>query len=71
MRKIKDASEKMVGLCSDCDEQNLSPKQAEVVKLLKMAGEVSLKEIIYFTGYTKAVVDALVKKTSPAIMSVR
>lgn len=62
VRKIKDASEKMVTLCADYEEQKLSQKQTEVVKLLKMAGEISLKEIAYFTGYTKAVVDALVKK---------
>ncbi|MCQ4022594.1 MULTISPECIES: primosomal protein N' [unclassified Ruminococcus] len=63
VRCVGDLSEKMVELCTFDDEADaLTPKQKEVFELLKMAGEISLKEIIYFTGYTKAVVDALVKK---------
>lgn len=62
VRRVGDLSEKMVELCDDGDGASLTPKQKEVLELLKMAGEISLKEITYFTGYTKAVVDALVKK---------
>lgn len=62
VRRVGDASEKMVELCADADDSTFTKKQLEIYNLLKMAGEISLKEIIYFTGYTKAVVDALVKK---------
>lgn len=62
VRRVGDLSEKMVELCADTDGEKLTAKQKEVYELLKMAGEISLKEITYFTGYTKAVVDALVKK---------
>lgn len=62
VRRVGDAKEKMAELCSDADNITLTKKQQEIVELLKMAGEISLKEIVYFTGYTKAVVDALVKK---------
>ncbi len=61
VRRVGDASEKMVTLCEYDENIRLTPKQREVVELLKMAGEISLKEIIYYTGYTKAVTDALVK----------
>lgn len=37
-------------------------KQAEVLELLTETGSVCVKEISYFTGATKAVVDGLVKK---------
>lgn len=62
VRRIGDASEKMVRLCSDTDGVELTKKQSEIVELLNMAGDISLKEITYFTGYTKAVTDALSKK---------
>lgn len=62
VRRIGDASEKMVRLCSDTDGIELTKKQSEIVELLNMAGDISLKEITYFTGYTKAVTDALSKK---------
>lgn len=62
VRRVGDLSEKMVELCADTDGEKLTAKQKEVYELLKIAGEISLKEITYFTGYTKAVVDALVKK---------
>lgn len=42
--------------------QKLSPKQEEVVSLLQMTDAVSLKEVCYFTGVTRSVCDALVKK---------
>ena len=62
VRRVGDLSEKMVELCADCDCEALTQKQNEVLELVRMAGEISLREITYFTGYTKAVVDALVKK---------
>lgn len=62
VRRVGDLSEKMVELCADCDCEVLTSKQNEVLELIRMTGEISLREITYFTGYTKAVVDALVKK---------
>ena len=62
VRRVGDLSEKMVVLSDGFEEYEYTPKQKEIVELLKMAGEISLKELIYFTGYTKAVTDALVKK---------
>ncbi|MCH5202536.1 MAG: primosomal protein N' [Oscillospiraceae bacterium] len=63
-RKTKDATIKMVALCDNADlsTYTLTPKQEKVVDLLKSVGEASLKEICYYTGYTSAVTDTLVKK---------
>lgn len=61
-RKIKDASQKMVRLKTSADELKLTPKQREITDVLNTAGEVSLKELCYFTGITKAVCDNLEKK---------
>lgn len=61
-RKVQDASVKMVRLCTDTPETKLTPKQTEVVEILRMVGSVSVKELCYFSGTTQAVADALVKK---------
>ncbi|MBQ2675854.1 MAG: primosomal protein N' [Clostridia bacterium] len=67
VRKVGDASVKMVRLCDD--EQflsevysKLSPKQRVVVDFLTECQSASIKEVCYFTGVTAAVVTALVKK---------
>lgn len=62
VRRVGDLSEKMVELCAEVEDVKLTAKQSEIINLLQIAGEISLKEITYFTGYSKAVVDALVKK---------
>ena len=63
-RKVGDKSQRMLRLTSDGFDANckLTEKQQSVMELLFAAGEVSLKEICYYTGVTTAVTDALVKK---------
>ncbi len=46
----------------DADTIKLTPKQESVMKLLWDAGQLSIKEICYFTGVTAAVVNTLAKK---------
>ena len=43
-------------------EVKLSPKQAGVLETLQETGAAGVQELCYFTGVTKSVVDALVKK---------
>lgn len=63
-RKIGDATVKMV--CINEDESvldhKLSEKQQYVYETIGLAGEVSVKEVCYYTGVTASVVDALAKK---------
>ncbi len=66
-RKIGDATVKMVRLKIDTEENSdvvnkLTKKQKEIIKILNDVGTASVKEICYFTGYTVAVVTALVNK---------
>ncbi len=63
-RKVGDKSQKMIRLCENAQEfaGKLTDKQRAVVDLLCDVGEVSVKEICYFTGLTQAVVDAIVRK---------
>lgn len=62
IRKIKDASVKMVRSVGVSDGCKLTPKQNSVLELLHTVGSVSVKEICYYTGVTAGVIDALVKK---------
>lgn len=64
VRKIGDATVKMVRLAADIDTENtkLPPKQSKVVELLMAAGAASVKEITYFTGASSAVINSLNKK---------
>ncbi len=62
-RKIGDATSKWVKLCEDdISSVKLTPRQTEVVSLLKGIGSASVKEICYFTGVTASVIETLVKK---------
>lgn len=63
MRRVGDASVKMLRLC-DFDEENvkLTSRQREVCDLLKTVGAVSVKEVCYYTGVSQSVADTLVKK---------
>ncbi len=62
-RGVGDATEKMVHLC--CEEGELPSKitkqQSAVISVLTEIGDVSLKEILYFTGVTQSVVKTLEK----------
>ena len=60
-RKTGDAFEKMIRLCPDCNTDNLTARRKEVTDLLKNVGAVSVKEVMYYTGVTHSVIDALVK----------
>lgn len=63
VRRLGDASVKMLRMCENGDGGvKLTPKQNEVCELLKTVGEVSVKEICYYTGVTVAVANTLVKK---------
>lgn len=63
VRRVGDATVKMVRLCGEVDENvKLSPKQKSVIELLYDVGSASVKELCYFTGVTAAVVNALHKK---------
>ncbi len=64
LRKTGDASMKMAALSetAEFDGIRLTPKQKSVVELLQTAGGASVKEICYYTGVGKSVLDGLVKK---------
>lgn len=60
-KRIADASVKMIRLRGDVPERRYTPSQNEVLRVLSDTGEVSVKEICYFTGVSQAVTDNLVK----------
>lgn len=63
IRQTLDATRKMVAIVDELsDIPNLTPKQQQVIELLQTTGSVSVSEVCYFLGVTKAVVDGLVKK---------
>ena len=61
-KRLQDITIKMVRLVNDDTDVSLSPRQNDVVNILRAAGSVSRKEICYFTGVSTAVIDTLVKK---------
>lgn len=61
-KRLQDITVKMVRLVNDDADVSLSPRQSDVVNILRAAGSVSRKEICYFTGVSTAVTDTLVKK---------
>ncbi len=61
VRRVGDATVKMVRLTELAEDAKLTAKQKVVVELLQNAGGASVKEVCYFTGVTAAVVDRLVK----------
>ena len=60
-RRVQDQKIQMVRLAEDWENAFLTPKQQEVLELLQGAGCASVKEICYFAGVTKGVVDNFVK----------
>lgn len=65
VRKIKDANVKMAVLAVDpaqLDGVKLTPKQREIVSLLRDVETASVKELCYFTGVSQAVADILARK---------
>ncbi len=63
-RKVGDKTQKTLRLCEGFDGESLklTEKQQAVLDVLLCSGEISVREICYYTGVTPAVVDALVKK---------
>ncbi|MDD6490307.1 MAG: primosomal protein N' [Clostridia bacterium] len=61
-KRLQDITVKMVRLVNDDVDVNISPRQSDVINILRAAGSVSRKEICYFTGVSTAVIDTLVKK---------
>ncbi len=62
LRKINDASVKMVKVSDNPIDEKLSPKQKEAYELISSMEKVSVKEVCYSLGITVSVVNALVKK---------
>ena len=63
-RRMGDKSVRMLRLLIDPSEYSgkLTEKQQSVVDIIIASGEVSVKEVCYYTGVTQGVVDAVVKK---------
>ena len=61
VRKTNDASDKMIRV-NPLFSGKLSEKQKEVFDFLLEAEEISVKELMYFTGVTVSVVNTLIKK---------
>lgn len=61
-KRLKDVSVKMVSLVNDEPDRKYTPAQNEVINVLRSVGDVSRKELCYFTGVSEAVTDNLVKK---------
>lgn len=62
LRRVRDASETMLRAIPNDNGVKLTPRQTEVYELLTQAGEVSERELRYFTGAGKGVIDGLIKK---------
>ena len=64
-RKMGDKSLKTVHLIMTADEiasANLTPRQQEIATLISDLGELSVKELTYFTGVSDSVIKNLAKK---------
>ncbi|MBR5272962.1 MAG: primosomal protein N' [Clostridia bacterium] len=76
VRRVNDATEKMVRLCVDDETVSsvlpkLTSKQKAVVKVLLDVGSASVKELCYFSGCTANVVSTLEKKGYVEVFSNR
>ncbi len=62
VRRMGDATVKMIRLCEIAESVKLTEKQRLVVDLLNTAGAASIKEACYFTGVGQSVITGLIKK---------
>ena len=66
VRRIGDKTVRMLRLSDGIDDltdgMKLSPKQLDVIELLRSVGSASVKEICYYTGVTSSVTDTLLRK---------
>lgn len=68
VRRLGDLTEKMIRPVPDAQiPGKMSRKQQEMLNVLNDTGPVSVKELCYFTGYTSAVVNGLVKNGAAEI----
>lgn len=61
-RKTKDERIMMARIAEDADISNATPKQRAVIELLESCGSASVKEINYYTGASKATLDAMQRR---------
>lgn len=61
VRRVRDAAMKMVRLTGDYQRVKTTPRQRAVIELLEQAGCASVREVCYFSGVGKSVVDRLEK----------
>ncbi len=65
VRHIKDATVRMVRLTPDSEWPGgfrITPRQKEIINLLRDVGTASVKELCYFTGISQSVIDLLAKR---------
>lgn len=60
LRRVQDQTITMVRLLPDWEQALLTPKQQAAAEILAGSGDSSVKELCYFAGVTKGVVDKLV-----------
>ena len=61
-KRLQDKTVRMIHLENDIPGRKYTKAQSEVLNVLRVTGDVSRKEICYFTGVSPSVVDNLVKK---------
>lgn len=61
LRKVRDAAETMLRVIPEASIEALTPRQSEVYELLSQMGEASEKELRYFTGAGKSIIDGLIR----------
>ena len=62
LRRVGDATLKMIKYIPDAEPQKLTAKQQNVLELLEQIGSCGVKELCYFCGVTVSVVNSLVTK---------
>ena len=69
VRRMGDLKSRWVRYISDmpASELNLPARQKEAAQVVEMSGQVSIKELQYFTGVTMSVITALAKKQTVEI----
>ncbi len=60
-KTLADAAIRMVRLREIPANRPLTPAQQSLLQVVEDMGEVSVKELLYFTGHTRSVIDALVR----------
>ncbi len=61
-QKMSDATQKWVRISEEIDGVKLTPRQKEVVDLLRDIESASVKELRYFTGVSVSVIENLIEK---------